>query len=72
METKEIVELMLSSSNHCHYTGVLSKRDNLIASIDLAKIFKNFADTGQMDEAMDIESEQWSEVISELEGMLTN
>ena len=72
METKEIVELMLSSSNHCHYTGVLSKRDNLNAAIDLAKLFKEFADTGQMDEAMGIESEQWSEVISKLEGMLLN
>lgn len=72
METKEIVELMLKSTDHSHYTGVLSKRGNLIASIELAKRFKNFADTGQMDEAMDIESEQWSEVISELEGMLTN
>ena len=72
METKEIVELMLSSSNHCHYTGVLSKRDNLNAAIDLAKIFKNFADIGQVDEAMGIESEQWVEVISKLEGMLLN
>ena len=72
METKEIVKLMLSSSKNCHYTGVLSKKDNLNAAIDLAKIFKNFADTGQMDEAMDIESEQWSEVISQLEGMLLN
>ena len=70
METKEIVKLVLSSTKNCHYTGVLSKKDNLNAAIDLAKIFKNFADTGRMDEAMDIESEQWSKVITKLEGML--
>ena len=72
METKEIVELMLKSSDHCPYTGVLSERDNLIAAIDLAKLFKKFADEGQIDEAMGIKSEQWVEVISKLEGMLLN
>ena len=72
METKEIVKLMLSSSKKCPYNGVLSIKDNLNAAIDLAKLFKDFADTGQMDEAMDIESEQWSKAITKLEGMLTN
>ena len=70
MEAKEIVELMLKSSDHNPYTGVLSKKDNLIAAIDLAKLCKDFADKGQMDEAMDIESEQWIKVISELETRL--
>ena len=72
METKEIVKLMLSSSKKCPYNGVLSKKDNLNTAINLAKLFKGFADTGQMDEAMGIESEQWGEVISKLEGMLLN
>lgn len=72
METKEMVELMLKSSDHCHYTGVLSERDNLIAAIDLAKLFKKFADKGQVDEAMGIKSEQWVEVISKLEGITLN
>ena len=48
------------------------KKDNLIAAIDLAKLCKDFADKGQMDEAMNIESEQWVVVISELEGMSLN
>ena len=69
MTPKEIVELMLKSSDHNPYTGMLSKKDNLIAAIDLAKLCKDFADKGQMDEAMNIESEQWVAVISELEGM---
>ncbi len=64
MKTKEIVELMLKSSDHNPYTGMISKKDNLIAAIDLAKLCKDFADKGQMDEAMNIESEQWVVVIS--------
>ena len=72
METKEIVKLMLSSTNKCPYTGVLSNNNNLNAAINLAKLFKDFADAGQMDEAMGIESEQWVEVISKLERMLLN
>lgn len=67
MKTKEIVKLMLKSSNHNPYTGMLSKKDNVIAAIDLAKLCKDFADKGQPDEAMNIDSKQWLEVISELE-----
>lgn len=66
MKTKQIVKLMLKSSNHNPYTGMLSKNDNRIAAIDLAKLCKDFADKGQTDEAMDIDSEQWKEVIAEL------
>ena len=72
METKDIVELVLKSSDYNPYTGILSKKDNLIAAIDLAKLFKDFADRGQTDEAMNIPSEQWVETISELEGMSLN
>lgn len=72
MEIKEIVELVLKSSNSNPYTGMLSKKDNLIAAIDLAKLAKNFADEGHKAEAMNIDSEQWSKVISELESMSLN
>ena len=72
METKEIVELMLKSSGNNPYQGILSKKDNLIAAIDLAKLCKDFADNGQMDEAMNIDSDQWVEVISKLETLKTN
>ena len=67
MKTEKIVDLMLKSSDHNPYSGKLSKEDNLIAAIDLAKLFKDFADKGQSDEAMDIESKQWEEVIDKLE-----
>lgn len=72
MTPKKIVELMLKSS-YCHpYIGILSKKDNLIAAIDLAKLCKDFADKGQTNEAMNIPSEQWVVVISELERMSVN
>ena len=45
---------------------------NVLAAIELAKLAKDFADKGQTDEAMDIESSQWVEVIGKLEGKLLN
>lgn len=69
MQTEEIVALMLKSSNHNPYTGMLSKKENIIAAIDLANLCKEFADKGQMDEAMNIESKQWENVISELNNL---
>lgn len=70
MTTKQIIDLMLKSSDNNPYKGKLSKKDNLFAAIDLAKLCKDFADKGQVDEAMNIESEQWNEVIFELESTL--
>ena len=57
----------MRSSDNNPYSGKLSKKDNVLAAIELAKLAKEFADTGQMDEAMNIESSQWVEVISKLE-----
>ena len=62
----------MRSSDTNPYSGKLSKKDNVLAAIELAKLAKDFADTGQMDEAMDIESSQWIEVIGKLEGKLLN
>lgn len=72
METKEIVKLILKSSNCNPYTGMLSKKDNLIAAIDLARLFKDFADKGHMDEAMNITSEEWDLVLNDLNVMKNN
>lgn len=63
---------MLKSSDYNPYAGMLSKKDNLIAGIALAKLCKEFADNGQADEAMNIDSEQWTLVISELEDKRNN
>jgi hypothetical protein len=72
MTTLKLVNLMMRSSDHNPYTGKLSKRENTLAAIELAKLCKNFADTGQTNEAMNIESIQWVEVIGRLEGKLLN
>lgn len=64
----DIVNLMLKSSNP--YTDKLSKKDNVLAAIDLAKLAKNFADSNQHDEAMNISSEQWIDVINKLNQIL--
>jgi len=61
------VKLMMKSSNNNPYTGKLSKKDNVIAAIDLAKLCLDFADKGQTDEAMDLDSEHWKEVIKQLQ-----
>ncbi len=69
MKIKDIVNLMLKSSDSNPYTGLLSKEDNIIAAIDLAKLCKEFADKGQKAESMNIDSGQWIEVIKNLEDM---
>ena len=69
MTTRKLVNLMMRSSNHNPYSGLLSKEDNILAAIELAKLFKDFADKGHSDEAMDIDSDQWSEVIDKLENI---
>ena len=69
MTIRKSVNLMLKSSNHNPYTGMLSKKDNFIAAIDLAKLCKDFANKGQMDEAMNLDSNHWQPVIDKLQSM---
>ena len=69
MKTTEIVQLILKSSDSNPYKGKLSKEDNIIAAIDLAKLCKEFADKGQTNEAMNISSEQWFDVIYDLQSL---
>jgi hypothetical protein len=61
-EITKIAKLMLDSTDHNPYNGKLSKKDNLIAAIELAKFCLDFANKGQTDEAMNIGSKQWKEV----------
>lgn len=72
MTTRKLVNLMMRSSDTNPYSGKLSKKDNVLAAIELAKLGKDFADTGQTDEAMDVPSSQWIEVIGKLEDKLSN
>lgn len=69
MTIRKTVNLLLKSSNHNPYTGILSKKDNIIAAIVLAELCKDFADKGQMDEAMGLESAHWDLVIDKLKSM---
>ena len=63
---------MMRSSNTNPYRGKLTEKENVLAAIKLAKLAKDFADKGQTDEAMDVPSSQWIEVIGELERKLSN
>lgn len=62
----------MRSSDTNPYSGKLSKKDNILAARELAKLCKDFADKGQTDEAMDIPSSQWVEVISRLDSKSLN
>ena len=72
MTTRKIVNLMMRSSDTNPYSGKLSEKDNVLCAIELAKLCKDFADKGQTEEAMNIKSIQWVEVIGKLEIKLSN
>lgn len=69
MTLRKAVNLMLKSSNHNPYTGMLSKKEIFIAAIELAKLCKDFADKGQTDEAMNLDSNHWQKTIDKLQSM---
>lgn len=62
----------MRSSDYNPYSGKLTEKQNVLAAIELAKLAKDFADKGMTDEAMDVPSSQWTEVIGKLEGKLLN
>lgn len=70
MNIQDTIDLMIRSSNNDPYAGDLDKTNNLRAVIDLAKLCKEFADNGQTDEAMNLNSEHWVIVIEELKKKL--
>ena len=72
MTTRKLVNLMMRSSDYNPYSGKLTEKQNVLAAIELAKLAKDFADKGMTDEAMDVPSSQWVEVIGKLEGKLLN
>ena len=63
---------MRSSDTNPYSGGKLSKKDNILSAIATAKIAKRFADDGYTDEAMNVSSNQWAEVIGKLEQKLLN
>ena len=67
MTLRKTVNLLLRSTNNNPYGGVLSIFDNYAAAIELAKLFREFAEAGQMNEAMDLGVEHWNKAIAKLE-----
>lgn len=65
-KVEETVKLMIKSTDNNPYSGKLSKTNNIMAAIDLAELCLNFADNGQVDESMNLDSEHWKEVIAQL------
>ena len=63
MTTKELVKLVIKSSNNNPYKGKLSNKETILSAIETAKLGKEFADKGFKDEAMHVTSRQWQEVI---------
>lgn len=72
MTLRKTINLMLKCSNYNPYIGMLSKKDNFIAAIELAKLCKEFADKGQTDEAMNLDSNHWQQTINKLQNMQTS
>ena len=66
MTTLKLVNLTMRCSRTHPYRGKLSNKDQIFHAIELAELFKKYADDGQTDEAMDIDSTQWVEVINKL------
>lgn len=65
-EIKDTVKLMLNSSDHNPYSGKISREENYLAAIELAELCKKFSENGQEDEAMNLDTNHWTEVINEL------
>lgn len=61
------VNLMLKSSDSHTYVGKLKESDALEAAIQLANLCLEFAENGQMDEAMNLDADHWKQVIEELQ-----
>lgn len=66
---KDSVKLMLDCSRDDPYSGKLSFINNHIAAIQLAELCKQFAEKGLTDEAMNLDSDHWEEVINTLKGL---
>ena len=66
MTLSKTVNLCLQSSDTNPYSGKLSTADNYIAAIELAELFKQFAEDGYTDEAMNLDTNHWNEVIRRL------
>lgn len=72
VSTLKLVNLMIKSSDKGKFGMILPLKENILSAIELAKLCKKFADEGHIEEAMNIDSIQWIEVIDELKDKLKN
>ena len=63
---RKSVNLMLKSSDTHPYFGKLKESDALEAAIELANLCLEFAENGQVEEAMNLDADHWRQVIEEL------
>ena len=63
---RKSVNLMLKSSDTHPYRGKLKESDVLEAAISLAELCLEFAENGQTEEAMNLDTDHWRQVITEL------
>lgn len=63
---RKSVNLMLRSSDSHPYFGKLKESDALEAAIQLANLCLEFAENGQIEEAMNLDADHWKQVIEEL------
>lgn len=67
MTVRKTVNLLLKISKTHPYFGELSKEQQYESAIATAQLFKEFAEQGHTDEAMDLPVEHWNQVIEKLE-----
>jgi hypothetical protein len=66
MTLRKTVNLLLRISKTHPYLGELSKEQQYESAIAPARLFKEFAEQGHTNEAMDLPVEHWNQVIEKL------
>ncbi len=66
MTIRKTVNLLMRISKVHPYLGELSKENQVAGAIATAESFKEFAENGQTDEAMNLPVEHWNEVIEKI------
>jgi hypothetical protein len=67
MTLTKTINLLLRCSADCPYSGKLENRHKYIAAVELAKLFRDFAERGCTEEAMHLDVPHWDKAIKRLE-----
>lgn len=66
MTIRKTVNLLMRISKTHPYLGELSKENQVASAVATAELFKEFAEQGYTDEAMNLPVEHWDKVIEQL------